>query len=416
MALPAIPQRAAVASFQESSPGFAKGRTICLTIIQMPHFPKLRTAVALCAGVLLAGGPASAAGYWMYAGTYSTGGSRGIYAFRFETGSGKMVPAGVAAAAANPSFLLAHPNHKLLFAVNEDGNQTVPGSVTSFSIDPKNGKLTQLSRVSSRGGAPCHLALDRSAGWLAVANYASGSVAVLPVSADGKLGEASAFVQQRGVSVNRERQSGPHAHAVLFSPDNRFLLVADLGADRIFIYHFDAAHGRIAPNDPPSAEGPLGGGVRHLAFHPNGKVLYAINELASSVTMFRYDAERGALENLQTVSTLPQGFKARNTAAEIAINAQGSRVYASNRGHDSLALLAVDPVVFTLTAMEFPSIMGRTPRHFALDPEGANAVVACQDSGLLLVFRVHPVTGQIQPRTRTARVPNPTCVVFVPMR
>jgi 6-phosphogluconolactonase len=383
----------------------------------MSHFQQLRTAVALCAGVLLAGGPASAAEYWMYTGTYSTGGSRGIYAYRFETGSGKIVPAGVAAATSNPSFLVAHPDGKLLFAVNEDGSETAPGSVSSFSINPKTGRLTLVNKVSSRGGGPCHLALDRSANWLAVANYASGSVAVLPVAADGKLGEASDFAQQRGLSVNRARQSGPHAHAALFSPDNRFLLVADLGADRIFIYRFDAAHGRITPNDPPFAEGPLGAGVRHMVFHPNGKVLYAINELASSVTMFRYDAERGALEDLQTVSTLPESFKGKNTAAEIAMDAAGARVYASNRGHDSLALLAVDPVVFTLTAMEFPSIMGRTPRHFALDPEGKNVVVACQDSGLLLVFRVHPVTGQIQPRTRTAtKVPNPVCVTFVPMR
>ena len=383
----------------------------------MSHFQQLRTAVALCAGVLLAGGPASAAEYWMYTGTYSTGGSRGIYAYRFETGSGKIVPAGVAAATSNPSFLVAHPDGKLLFAVNEDGSETAPGSVSSFSINPKTGRLTLVNKVSSRGGGPCHLALDRSANWLAVANYASGSVAVLPVAADGKLGEASDFAQQRGLSVNRARQSGPHAHAALFSPDNRFLLVADLGADRIFIYRFDAAHGRITPNDPPFAEGPLGGGVRHMVFHPNGKMLYAINELASSVTTFRYDLERGALEDLQTVSTLPESFKGKNTAAEIAMDAAGARVYASNRGHDSLALLAVDPVVFTLTAMEFPSIMGRTPRHFALDPEGKNVVVACQDSGLLLVFRVHPVTGQIQPRTRAAtKVPNPVCVTFVPMR
>jgi 6-phosphogluconolactonase len=372
----------------------------------------LRTAAALSVGALLAGGPGWAAGYWMYAGTYSTGGSQGIYAYRFDAGSGKITPAGVAAVTSNPSFLLVHPNGKLLFAVNEDGSGTVPGSVSAFSINPKNGKLTPLNQVSSRGGSPCHLALDHSAKWLAVANYASGSVAVLPVGADGKLGEASAFVQQRGVSVNRARQAGPHAHAVLFSPDNRFLLTADLGADRIFIYRFDAASGRITANDPPYVEPPLGAGVRHLVFHPNGKVLYAINELASSVTMFRYDAERGALESLRTVSTLPEGFKGKNTAAEIAIDAAGAHVYASNRGHDSLALLAVDPVLFTLSAMEFPSVMGRTPRHFALDPEGKNVVVACQDSGLLLVFRVHPVTGQIRPRTETVKVPNPTCVAF----
>jgi len=348
---------------------------------------------ALCAGVLLAGGPGFAADYWMFAGTYSTGGSRGIYSFRFETGSGKMVPAG------------------LLFAVNEDRT----GSVSAFAINPKNARLTPINQVSSRGAGPCHLALDRSAKWLAVANYSSGSVAVLPVGVDGKLGEAAGFVQQQGSSANRGRQSGPHAHCALFSPDNRFLLVADLGADKIFIYRFDAASGQITPNDPAFAEAAPGAGVRHLVFHPNGKVLYAINELASSVTLYRYDAGRGALEDLRTVSTLPEGFKGKSTAAEIAIDAGGGHVYASNRGHDSLALLAVDPVLFTLTAMEFPSVMGKTPRHFALDPEGKNLVVACQDSGLLLAFRVHPATGQIRPRTQTAKVANPTCVAFVPL-
>jgi len=386
-----------------------------LTIFQMPHFGRLPAAAALCAGVLLGSGPGWAADYWMYAGTNSSGGSRGIYAFRFATGNGKMVPAGVAAVTSNPSFLVVHPNRKVLFAVNEDGNATGAGSVSAFAINPKNGKLTLLGQVSSRGGGPCHLALDGSARWLAVANYQGGSVAVLPVGADGKLGEAAAFVQHQGSSVNRARQAGPHAHAVLFSPDNRFLLAADLGADRIFIYRFDAASGRIAPNDPPFAEASAGDGVRHLVFHPNGKVLYAINELASSVTMFRYDAGRGALEGLRTVSTLPEGFKGTNTAAEIAIDAGGGHVYASNRGHDSLALLGVDPVLFSLTAMEFPSVMGKTPRHFALDPEGRNVVVACQDSGLLLAFGVHPVTGQIRPRTQTVKVPNPTCVAFVPI-
>jgi len=372
--------------------------------------------VALWAGVLLAGQCASAADYWMYAGTYTSGASRGIYVYRFHPGSGKIVPAGLAAAAANPSFLAVHPNRKLLFAVNEDGSGTAMGGVSAFSINPKNGRLALLNRVSSRGGAPCHLSLDRTAKWLAVANYASGSVLVLPVGADGKLGEASAFVQQRGSSVNPARQSGPHAHCVLFSPDNRFLLVADLGADRIFVYRFDAANGSITPNDPPFAAAKPGAGVRHLIFHPNGRVLYAINELASSVTVFLYDPSRGTLEELQTVSTLPARFEGSNTAAEIAIGADGRHVYVSNRGHDSLGLLAVDPVLFTLTAMEFPPAMGRTPRHFALDPEGANLVAASQDSGRLVVFRVHPRTGQLQPRGGAVRVPNPSCVAFVRVR
>jgi 6-phosphogluconolactonase len=251
---------------------------------------------------------------------------------------------------------------------------------------------------------------------LAVANYASGSVAVLPVGADGKLGEAAAFVQQHGSSVHPARQAGPHAHSSLFSPDNRFLLVADLGADKIFIYRFDAANGSIVPNDPPFVAAEPGAGVRHLVFHPNGKIVYAINELASSVAVFRYDGARGALEELQTVSTLPPHYEGANTAAEIAIDAAGGHVYASNRGQDTLALLAVDPEVFTLTAMEFPPAMGKTPRYFVFDPEGANLVVAGQDSSDLEIFQVYRRTGQIQPRGRPLNVPNPACVVFVAIR
>jgi 6-phosphogluconolactonase len=376
---------------------------------------KLRTSLAIFAVVCLAGANGRAADYWMYAGTYTSGAGKGIYKYRFQSDKGKVTPAGLAAETGNPSFLVAHPNHQVLFAVNENGSATVMGSVSAFSIDSKTGKLTPLNWVSSKGGAPCHLALDRTAMWLAVTNYASGSVAVLPVGADGKLGEASAFVQQQGGSVNQARQGVPHAHAALFSPDNRFLLVADLGADKIFVYRFDAAHGSIAPNDPPSVSVTPGSGVRHLAFHTNGKVLYAINELASSVTVFRYDAARGTLEEYQTVSTLPERFEGATTAAEIAVDEAGLHVYASNRGHDSVALLAVDPVLFTLTAMEFPPAMGRTPRHFALDPEGRNLVVASQDSGRLQVFSVHPRTGQIQPRGKAVNVHNPVCVVFVPI-
>lgn len=381
----------------------------------MTRIRKLPAAIALLAAMWLAGASGRAPEYWLYVGTYTSGASKGIYKYRFRPEKGQVTPAGLAAVTGNPSFLVVHPNHQVLFAVNENGSATVMGSVSAFSIDAKTGKLTPLNWVSSKGGAPCFLALDGTAKWLAVTNYASGSVAVLPVGADGKLGEASAFVQQQGSSVNRQRQSGPHAHAALFSPDNRFLLAADLGADRIFVYRFDAARGSLAPNDPPSVAVTPGAGVRHLVFHPNGKVLYAINELASSVTVFRYDAARGALEEYQTASTLPEHFEGATTAAEIAIDATGSHVYASNRGHDSIALLAVDPVLFTLTAMEFPPAMGRTPRHFALDPDGRNLVVASQDSGRLQVFSVHPRTGQIQPRGKAVNAPNPVCVVFVPI-
>ena len=365
---------------------------------------------------MAAGEAVQAAEYWMYTGTYTSGSGKGVYVSRFQPQRERISAPVLAADTANPSFLAVHPNGQWLYAVNENGSANVMGSVSAFAIDHRNGKLSLLNWVSSKGGAPCHLALDRTEKWLAVANYASGSVAVMSVGSDGKLGEASAFVQQKGSSVNKQRQEGPHAHEVVFSPDNRFLLVPNLGADRIFVYRFDAAHGTIVPNDPPSATVLPGSGPRHLVFHPNGRVVYVINELASSVTTFDYRPKDGALEELQTTSILPEGFKGENTAAELAINGEGTRLYASNRGHDSIALLAIDPVAFTLTAMEFPPPMVQKPRYFALDPEGDSMVAAGQDSGTLEFFRVHPRTGQIQPRGRPVRVPNPVCVVFAPIK
>ncbi len=365
---------------------------------------------------MLAGVPARASDYWMYTGTYTTGASKGIYVSRFQPDKDRVGPPVLAADTGNPSFLAVHPNHQWLYAVNENGSQTVMGSVSAYFIDPKTGKLSLLNWVSSKGGDPCHLSLDRTAKWVAVANYTSGSIALLPIAADGRLGETSDFVQQAGSSVNRQRQEGPHAHEVVFSPDNRFLLVPDLGADKIFVYRFDAARGRLSANDPPSVDAKPGSGPRHLVFHPNGKMVYAINELASSVTAYHYDAATGKLEELQSVSILPEGFTGANTAAEIAINADGTRLYASNRGHDSIALLSIDPVAFTLAAMEFPPAMVQKPRYFTLDSDGSALIAAGQDSGALQLFRIHPRTGQMQPRGRPIHVANPVCVLFVPVR
>jgi len=234
-----------------------------------------RTAVA----ALVCCVAASGAEYLVYAGTYTRGVSRGIYAYRFDTRTGKMRALGLEAEVSNPSFLIEHPDHRFLYAVSEDAI----GMVSAYLIDPKSGKLALVNRVPSKGDGPCHLALDGEGRWLAVANYGSGSVAVLPLRKDGGMGEAAAFMQQTGTGVDPRRQAGPHAHAVLFSPDNRYLLVADLGADRIFVYRFDAETGALRPADTPSVAVTPGSGVRHLVFHPNGKVLYAVNELANSV-------------------------------------------------------------------------------------------------------------------------------------
>ena len=364
--------------------------------------------------LLLSGAGANCAEYLVYAGTYTKGASNGIYAYRFQTTTGKLTLLGTTDSV-NPSFLIDDASHRFLYAVNEDNNGSQPGNaVSAFSMNTKTGKLTLLNQVPSRGEWPCHLALDKTGRWLAVANYGSGSMALMPIRPDGRLGEATVVEQHEGHSVNAERQQGPHAHEVVFSPDNRFLLLADLGLDQIFVYQFDAAKGTIAPAEQLFAKVPPGAGVRHLAFHPNGKVIYAINEIGSTVTAFRYDAAKGALTDFQSISTLPQGFKGSSTSAEVAVNAAGTILYGSNRGHDSIAVFSIDPERFTLTAMDHAPTLGKTPRHFALDPTGGYLLAANQDSNNIVVFRVHPTTGQLVPAGVISDSPMPVCILFVP--
>jgi 6-phosphogluconolactonase len=379
--------------------------------------PAGRSVLLALAFLLLAGTVASGADYLVYAGTYTKGASKGIYAYRFQTTSGKLTPLGVMAESVNPSFLIDDASHRFLYAVNEDNNGNRPGnSVSAFSMDTKTGKLTLLNQVTSRGEWPCHLALDKTGRWLAVANYGSGNMALMPVRPDGRLGEATVVERHEGSSVNRERQQGPHAHEVVFSPDNRFLLLADLGLDKIFVYRFDAAKGTIAPAEQPFAKVAPGAGVRHLAFHPNGKILYAISEMGSTVTAFRYDPVKGSLADFQSVSTLPQTFKGASTTAEVAVNAAGTILYGSNRGHDSLAIFSIDPEKFTLMAMDHAPTLGKTPRHFALDPTGGYLLAANQDTNDIVVFRVHPTTGQLTPVVGrpVTDSPMPVCILFVP--
>jgi len=345
--------------------------------------------------------------YLAFAGGYGPG----IYGLRLHSATGRLTRIGLAVATASPSFLIVHPNGRFLYAVNEAGHND--DTVSSFAIDLKSGKLAALNQVSARGSSPCALALDKTGRFLAVANYASGSIGVLPVLSDGRLGEAAGFDQHHGSSVNPARQTGPHAHSVLFSPDNRYLLSSDLGLDKIFVYRFDASAGTIALGPEPVSVA-AGSGPRHLVFHPNGQTLYVIDEMTSTVEVFHYDATSGALGQLQTVPTVPESFTAPNIAAEIAVNATGSVLYASNRGQDSLALFSIDPQRSAIAPMEQVSSLGKTPRYFTFDPTGHYLIVANQDSDNLVVFRVHPRTGELRPAGAPVKgVPKPSCIVFV---
>jgi 6-phosphogluconolactonase len=353
--------------------------------------------------------------YIVYVGTYTGPTSQGIYGFRFDPSSGKSTALGLVGESTNPSFVTIDPSGRYLYAANEvsDYKGANSGGVSAFAIDRATGKLTFLNEVSSRGPGPCHVALDKTGKYVLVANYDGGSVAAFPVLPDGRLGDATAFVQHSGHGPNKERQERPHAHEVVLSPDNRFAIVADLGLDELLVYRFDPVKGTLAANDPPYGKVEDGAGPRHFAFHPNGRYLYTLNEMGGSVTAFAYDAHKGALRNLGAVSSLPKDFKGPNDSAEIAMDTSGKFLYASNRGPDNVAVFAVD-TGGTLKLVEHVPTKGKTPRNFAIDPTGKYLFAANQDSNNIAVFRIDPKNGHLTETGQVLDVPSPVCITFVP--
>ncbi len=353
--------------------------------------------------------------YLVYVGTYNKAKGRGIHAFRFDVTTGQLTSLGLATEAVNPTFVTTDPRGRFLYATKEvarhEGKKS--GAVRAFTIDRRTGKLRFLNEVASGGTIPCYVSLDRAAKSVLVANYGSGSVEVIHLLDDGRLGKITAFDRRAGTSVNPDRQEGPHAHWINVSPDNRYALSSDLGLDKVFVYRFDEKTGTLEPNDPAYAMVAPGSGPRHIAFAPSGRFVYLINELKSTITTFSYDAARGALRKLQTVSTLPNGFKGQSDGAEIAVSPSGKFVYGSNRGHDSIAVFAVDSQKGTLTAVERVSTQGKIPRHFAIDPTGSYLLVGNQASDSLVVFRIDQKTGRLSPTGQSLRVPSPACVRFV---
>ena len=353
--------------------------------------------------------------YLVYFGTYTGKGSKGIYACRFRPSTGKLTRVELAAETVNPSFLAVDPAQHYLFAANEIGDYqgSKSGSVSSFAIDRRSGKLSALNTVASRGADPCHLTVDNAGKHVLVANYTGGSVAVLPVKADGMLGEASDFVQHLGSSVDPNRQHEPHAHDVVLTPDNRFAVVADLGLDKLLVYRFDLEKGKLLPNDPPYGRVKPGSGPRHFALHPNGRWAYLISEMGNTITAFDWDGDKGSFHELQTISTLPKDFKGENSTAELAVHPTGRYLYGSNRGHDSIAVYAIDPAKGMLTSIEDVSTLGKEPRNFALDPTGAYLFAANQNSNTVVVFRVNSRNGRLTPSGEKVEVISPVCVTFV---
>ena len=352
----------------------------------------------------------------VYIGTYTGPTSKGIYLSYFDSATGKLSPPEVAAETTNPSFLALHPGGQWLYAVGEVSSYQgkAEGVVSSFRIDQSNGQLTLLNQQPSGGGGPCHLALDKTGKCLLVANYGSGSVAALPVESDGRLGSPGMSIQHHGSSLNPQRQAEPHAHFITPDPNNTFVLACDLGLDKVLVYRLSPMQASLTPDDPPSGSLKPGSGPRHLAFNPNGRFLYVINELSSSLTTCSYDPGKGILKELETRSTLPPEFKGENSCAEVQMHPSGSFVYGSNRGHNSIAVFRINPRDGRIQRIEDVACGGKTPRHFALDPSGRWLLVENQDSNNVLVFAVDLSSGRLMPTAEKIEVGAPVCLVFAP--
>jgi 6-phosphogluconolactonase len=358
--------------------------------------------------------------YFVYVGTYTGPSSKGIYSYRFDAKTGHLASLGVAAEVVNPSWVVTDPHHRFLYAVTEMTGDHGPnpykanGSISSFAIDPKTGALKFLNKVSSAGGGPCHLVVDKTGKILFVANYGSGNVASFAIKPDGSIGAMTGFDQHSGSSVDPRRQRGPHAHAVVLSPDNRFLFVPDLGLDRILIYRVDTAKGTFTPNNPSFVSVKPGLGPRHFTFGVGAKFAYAVCEMGSSVVVFSYDPLKGALNPVQTISTLPSGFTGEDNSAEIQIDRAGRFLYASNRGNNSITVFKIDPQNATLTKVQVVPTQGNIPRNFTIDPTGKYLMAANQNSNNIVVFSIDPKNGQLTPTSQNLEIPSPVCILFVP--
>ena len=350
----------------------------------------------------------------LYVGTYTTGKSEGIYLFRFDLASGKLRHLATTSHVINPSFLALAPSRRYLYAVNEVGDFSgkKSGAISSFAVDQNSGQLRLLNQQATLGSDPCYVDVDAAGRFVLVANYTGGNVSVFPVQTDGSLGEASDMKQYAGSSVSSTRQEGPHAHCIVLDPTNRFAYSCDLGTDKIMIFRFDAKNGRLLPGELPFVPAKPGAGPRHLAFHPTGEYVFVLNELNSTVTVFKRDSVKGSLQETQTLPTLPKNFTRANTGADIHVSPDGRFVYCSNRGNDSIAIFAFDARGRGLRSVGYAPTEGSTPRNFAIDPTGRFLLVANQKSDNIVVFRMNKKSGRLNSTGQTVEVPAPVCLKF----
>ncbi len=349
----------------------------------------------------------------MYVGTYTKGRSESIYIYRMNLADGQLKPAATIKGISNPSFLAIDPKRRFLYAANESGEFAGKrgGGVTAFAIDRKTGDLRKLNEQNSPG-VPCYVSVHPSGKFVLAANYGGGNVVIYPVRADGSLAEASDVAQHKGAGGDPKRQSGPHAHSIVPDAAGRYAFAPDLGLDKVMIYRIDTKNGKFIPNGFAATK--PAAGPRHFDFHPSGKFAYVVNELDSTMIAFAYDKTKGALQELQTISTLPDGFSGTNYPADVHVHPSGRFVYGSNRGHDSIVIFSIDQNTGKVALVGHESTQGKWPRNFGIDPTGAFLLVANQNTDNVITFRIDQQSGKLTATGQTTEIPSPVCLKFIP--
>lgn len=349
----------------------------------------------------------------MYVGTYTKGRSESIYIYRMNLADGQLKPAATIKGISNPSFLAIDPKRRFLYAANESGEFAGKrgGGVTAFAIDRKTGDLRKLNEQNSPG-VPCYVSVHPSGKFVLAANYGGGNVVIYPVRADGSLAEASDVAQHKGAGGDPKRQSGPHAHSIVPDAAGRYAFAPDLGLDKVMIYRIDTKNGKFIPNGFAATK--PAAGPRHFDFHPSGKFAYVVNELDSTMIAFAYDKTKGALQELQTISTLPDGFSGTNYPADVHVHPSGRFVYGSNRGHDSIVIFSIDQNTGKVALVGHESTQGKWPRNFGIDPTGAFLLAANQNTDNVITFRIDQQSGKLTATGQTTEIPSPVCLKFIP--
>lgn len=349
--------------------------------------------------------------HYMLAGTYTKGKSIGIYVYDFNDNDGSLKVVD-SISTPNPSYLAVSPDQKFVYAVSEVMRGNNSGKVRSFSFDNKTGKLNFLNEQSSVGDNPCYITVDKTGKWVIVGNYTSGSLAVLPINKDGSLGEAVSFAKHEGSSINKQRQEAPHVHATVLSADNKFLFVPDLGIDKIMMYSFDERTGRISPAKDSAAKLQAGSGPRHFGFHPNKKWAYVVQEMSGTVTAFNYN--KGSLNAVQTIRTVPGNYSKSFTGADIHVSNDGKFLYSSNRdSSNTISIFTISQKTGRLNLAGTQSTLGRTPRNFNFDPSGNFLLVANQNSDNIVVFKIDRRAGLLTDTGQSVSLGNPVCIKWI---